>query len=97
MSQLSLAGLALGPHSISSFSASEVRQLCLTCQKFTNANGKYPNYQKVGNIARMRVQFVPGSSFLCRPPEEREDEAIEEYVLKINVCLKSMCLKSQLM
>ena len=67
------------------------------CQKFTNANGKYPNYQKVDNTVRMRVQFVPGSSFLCRPPEEREDEAIEEYVLKINVCLKSMCLKSQSM
>ena len=41
----------------------------------------------------MCVQFVPGSSFLCHPPEEREDEAIEEYVLKINVCLKSSVLK----
>ena len=29
--------------------------------EFTNVNEKYPNYQKV---ARMRVQFVPGSSFL---------------------------------
>ena len=27
-------------------------------------NGKYPNYQKVGKITRMCVQFVPGSSFL---------------------------------
>ena len=31
--------------------------------EFTNVNGKYPNYQKVGKITRMRVQFVPGSSF----------------------------------
>ena len=28
-------------------------------------NGNYPNYQKVGKIMRMCVQFVPGSSFLC--------------------------------
>ena len=30
----------------------------------TYVNGKYPNYQKVGKITRIRAQFVPGSSFL---------------------------------
>ena len=38
-------------------------------------NGKYPNYQKVGMITRMRVQFVPGSSFLRRPRKEPENKA----------------------
>ena len=33
--------------------------------EFTNMNGKYCNYQKVGKIACMCMQFVPGSFFLC--------------------------------
>lgn len=42
-------------------------------------NGKYLNYQKVGNVVRMHVQFVPGSSFLCCPCKEPGDKANVAY------------------
>ena len=78
-----LLAWCLGPTQLVNLVLARPDDCVKPCQEFTNANGNYPNYQKVGNIACMHVQFVPGSSFLHRPPKEREDEAIEKYVLKI--------------
>ena len=68
----------LGPTQLVHLALARPDDCVKPCQEFTNANRKYPNYHKVGNIACMHVQFLPGSSFLRRPPKECEDEAIEE-------------------
>ena len=65
MSLLSLAvatcclAWRFGPAQLVQYSSARLER-----HEFTNVNGKYPNYQKVGKITRMCVQFVPGSSFL---------------------------------